>query len=75
MVVFGDEVTKILHNSLFTFFTEQGKTGKMEFESKENHESKTTKKPKMKLPKFVMSGAFVFISSTKVLLIILVLST
>ena len=28
MVVFGDQVTKILHNSLFTFFTEQGKTGK-----------------------------------------------
>ena len=28
MVVFGDEVTKILCNSLFTFFTEQGKTGK-----------------------------------------------
>ena len=28
MVVFGDQVTKILHNSLFTFFTEQSKTGK-----------------------------------------------
>ena len=28
MVVFVDEVTKILCNSLFTFFTEQGKTGK-----------------------------------------------
>jgi hypothetical protein len=28
LVVFGDKVTKILHNSLFTFFTEQGKTGK-----------------------------------------------
>ena len=27
LVVFGDLVTKILHNSLFTFFTEQGKTG------------------------------------------------
>ena len=27
-LVFGDQVTKILHNSLFTFFTEQGKTGK-----------------------------------------------
>ena len=27
---FGDEVTKLLHNSLFTFFTEQGKTGKTE---------------------------------------------
>ena len=28
MVVFGDKVTKILHNSLFSFLTEQGKTGK-----------------------------------------------
>jgi hypothetical protein len=28
LVVFGSEVTKILRNSLFTFFTEQGKTGK-----------------------------------------------
>ena len=25
LVVFGDKVVKILHNSLFTFFTEQGK--------------------------------------------------
>ena len=30
LVVFGDEVTKILHNSLFTFFTGQGKTGQTE---------------------------------------------
>ena len=30
LVVFGDQVTKILHNSLFTFFTEQGKTEHME---------------------------------------------
>ena len=30
MVVFDDQVTKILHNSLFTFFTEQDKTGKNE---------------------------------------------
>ena len=30
LVVFGDKVTKILHNSLFTFFTSQGKTGKTE---------------------------------------------
>jgi hypothetical protein len=28
LVVFGNKVTKILRNSLFTFFTEQGKTGK-----------------------------------------------
>jgi hypothetical protein len=28
LVVFGNEVTKILLNGLFTFFTEQGKTGK-----------------------------------------------
>ena len=30
MVVLGDKVTKILHNNLFTFFTEQDKTGKNE---------------------------------------------
>ena len=30
LVVFGDKVTKMLCNSLFTFFTEQGKTGKTE---------------------------------------------
>ena len=30
LVVFGDEVTRILRNSLFTFFTEQGRTGKTE---------------------------------------------
>ena len=30
LVVFGDEVTKILRNSLITFFTEQGKAGKTE---------------------------------------------
>ena len=28
LVVFDYQVTKILHNGLFTFFTEQGKTGK-----------------------------------------------
>ena len=36
MVVFGDQVTKILHNSLFTFFTEQGKTGKNGTHGNEN---------------------------------------
>ena len=30
MVVFGDQVTKILCNSLFTFFTVQGKQAKTE---------------------------------------------
>jgi hypothetical protein len=29
-------VTKILHNSLFTFFTEQGKTGKNRTHGNEN---------------------------------------
>ena len=33
---FGDEVTKILCNSLFTFFTEQGKTGKNGTHGNEN---------------------------------------
>ena len=28
LVVFGEQVTKTLHNNLFAFFTEQGKTGK-----------------------------------------------
>ena len=36
MVVLGDQVTKILHNSLFTFFTEQGKTGKNGTHGNEN---------------------------------------
>jgi hypothetical protein len=36
LVVFGDQVTKILHDSLFTFFTEQGKTGKNETHGNEN---------------------------------------
>ena len=35
-VVFGDQVTKILHNSLFTFFIEQGKTGKNGIHGNEN---------------------------------------
>jgi hypothetical protein len=51
LVVLGDEVTKILSNSLFTYFTEQGKTGKTEIESKENHAIKMAKKPKNKVSK------------------------
>ena len=43
-----------LRNSLFT---EQGKAGKTEIQSKENHATKMTKKTKTKLPKFVMSQA------------------
>ena len=35
-MVFGDQVTKILKNSLFTFFTEQGKTGKNGTHGNEN---------------------------------------
>ena len=37
-VIFGNEVTKVLSNSLLTFFTEQGKTGKTEIQSKENQQ-------------------------------------
>ena len=48
LVVFGDEVTKILCNSLFNFFTEQGKTVKTEIKVK-----------KITQPKFVMSGAVI----------------
>ena len=44
LVVFGNEVTKILQNSLFTFFTAQGKTGKREIQSNENRATKVTKK-------------------------------
>ena len=44
LVVFGDQVTKILCNSLLTFFTEQGKTGKTEIWSKENQATKMTQK-------------------------------
>ena len=36
VVAFGDQVTKILHNSLFTFFTEQCKTGKNRTHGKGN---------------------------------------
>ena len=36
LVVFGNEVTKILSNSLFTFFTVQGKTGKNATHENEN---------------------------------------
>ena len=50
MDAFGDEVTK-------TLFIEQGKTDKTEILSKENHATKMMKKPKTKLPKFVMSRA------------------
>ena len=35
-VVFGNEVTKILQNSLITFFTEQGKTDKYRTHGNEN---------------------------------------
>ena len=36
LMVVGDQVAKILHNSLFTFFTEQGKTGKNGTHGNEN---------------------------------------
>ena len=48
-----------LRNSLFTFFTEQGKAGKTEIQSKENHATKMTKKTKTNLPKFVMSRTLI----------------
>ena len=57
LVAFGDKATKILCSSLFTFFTEQGKTGKPEIYSKENQATKMTKKPKTELPEFVISWA------------------
>ena len=36
MVVFGKQVTKSVHNILFNFFTEQGKTGKNGTNGNEN---------------------------------------
>ena len=36
LFVFGDQVTKILHNNLSTFFTELGKTGKNGTHGSEN---------------------------------------
>ena len=38
----------------------QGKKGKTEIQRKENHATKVTKKPKTKLPKYVMSWAYFF---------------
>ena len=35
-IVFDDQVTKILNDSLFPFFTEQGKTGKNGTHENEN---------------------------------------
>ena len=59
LVVFGDEVTKILRNSLFTFLLSKARQAKQKFKVKKNHATKMTKKPKTKLPKFVMSRALV----------------
>ena len=55
MVVFGDKVTKILCNSLFTFFNEQGKTGKTENKVKKITQPKLQKNIISKVPKFEMS--------------------
>ena len=54
MVVFGNEVTKTLCNNLFTFFNEQGKTGKTgktEIKSKKNHATKNDEKTKNEVTK------------------------
>jgi hypothetical protein len=58
LVVFGDEVTKILCNSLLTFFTEQGKTGQAEIQSKENHATKMTKISKNEVTKVCNEPSF-----------------
>ena len=59
LVSFGNEVTKIWKYFVIFFYILQGKKSKMEIQRKENHEAKVTKKPKMKLPKYVMSWALV----------------
>jgi hypothetical protein len=53
LVVFGNEVTKILRNSLFIFHFGLA-NGK---HRTENHATKMTKLPKTKLQKYVMSRA------------------
>ena len=58
-VSFGNEVTKIWKYFVIFVYILQGKKSKMEIQRKENHEAKVTKKPKMKLPKYVMSWALV----------------
>jgi uncharacterized membrane protein YfcA len=60
LVVLGNKVTKILYNSFFFFFSFclvclALQTGK---HRKENQATKVMKKPKKKLPKYVMSKAF-----------------
>ena len=53
LVVFGNKVTKILCNSLFTFLLSKARQAEQKFKVK-----KITQ-PKTKLPKFVMSQAFI----------------
>ena len=62
LVVLGNEVTKILRNSLFTFFTQQGKTGKNRTHGNENLATYFwyfgSFDKKTNLRKYVMSQAF-----------------
>ena len=51
LVVFGDKVMKILRNSLFIFHFV------LPVFCTEDHTTKVKKKPKTKLPKYVMSRA------------------
>ena len=52
LVIFGDEVTKILHNLCFHFARQDGQDRK---NWKENHATKVTKIPKIKKPKYGMN--------------------
>ena len=56
-VVFVDQATKILHNNLFTLFTEQGKTGKNGIENLATYFWYFGSFDEMNLPKYVMSRA------------------
>ena len=57
--MFGNEVTKILCYSLFTFLLSKARQAEQKFKVKKITQTKMTKKPKTKLPKFVMSQAFI----------------
>ena len=57
LVVFSDEVTKILHNSLFIFHFVGPILPCKRKKSYRKSRHLSNKKPKMKLPKYVMSQA------------------
>ena len=57
LVVFGNKDTKMLRDSLFIFYF-SFRLACLALHRTENHATKVTKKPKTKLPKYVMSQAY-----------------